>query len=222
MEPDGGISSKLNSDTDSHRDSGVTLIVGLGNPGIEYQFTPHNAGFLAIDRLAERCGVAVSNRRSKAVTASAWLAGRKVLLAKPETYMNLSGLSVAALADELEIDPRRELIVLYDEVALPLGSIRIRERGSAGGHNGVSSISNVLDTEEWLRVRIGIAPEDAMAAESARQRRKDYVLTPFRKQELAVLDKVLDDVATAVEVILTENAGVAMNRFNRRLGTEEE
>ncbi len=217
-----GLSGGIDSSLKSGVDSGVTLIVGLGNPGIEYQFTPHNAGFLAIDRLAERCGVVVSNRRSKALTASARIAGRRVLLAKPETYMNLSGLSVAALAKELEIDLRRELIVLYDEVALPLGTIRIRERGSAGGHNGVTSISNAVGTEEWLRIRIGIAPEEEKAAESARQRRKDYVLTPFRKRELAVLDTVLDDVSTAVEVLLTEGAGVAMNRFNRRATAEEQ
>lgn len=200
---------------------GVTLIAGLGNPGIEYQFTPHNAGFLAIDRLAERCGVVVANRRSKALTASAEIVGRRVLLAKPETWMNLSGLSIGALVDELEIDPRRNLIVLYDEVALPLGSIRIRERGSAGGHNGVKSISASLGTEEWLRVRIGIAPEEANAAERARQGRKEYVLRPFRKQELAVLDTALDDVAAAVETILTDGAGPAMNRFNRRLTVGE-
>jgi PTH1 family peptidyl-tRNA hydrolase len=200
---------------------GVTLIVGLGNPGIEYQFTPHNAGFLAIDRIAERCSVVVGNRRSKALTASAKIAGRQVLLAKPETYMNLSGSSVAALAEELNIDRSRDIIVLYDEVALPLGSIRIRERGSAGGHNGVKSIFSALGTEEWLRVRIGVAPEEEKAAESARQGRKDYVLRPFRKQELAVLDKALDDVASAVEMILTEGPSVAMNMFNRRLGVEE-
>jgi peptidyl-tRNA hydrolase, PTH1 family len=200
---------------------GVTLIVGLGNPGIEYQFTPHNAGFLAIDRIAERCGAVVSNRRSMALTASARIAGRQVLLAKPETFMNLSGSSVAALVRELEIDPSRDVIVLYDEVALPLGSIRIRERGRAGGHNGVKSISGALGTEEWLRVRIGIAPEEEKAAESARQGRKNYVLRPFRKQELAVLDKVLDDAASAVEILLAEGPSVAMNLFNRRLGVEE-
>lgn len=200
---------------------GVVLIVGLGNPGIEYQFTPHNAGFLAIDRIAARCGVVVGNRRSKALTASATLAGRQVLLAKPETYMNLSGLSVSALAKELEIDPQRNIIVLYDEVALPLGSIRVRERGSAGGHNGVKSISGSLGTEEWLRVRIGIAPEEAKAAEGARQGRKEYVLKSFRKQELALLDTALDDAATAVEMILTEGPSSAMARFNRRLAAEE-
>lgn len=217
-----GLSDGIGSSVDSDGGSGVVLIVGLGNPGIEYQFTPHNAGFLAIDRLAERCGVVVSNRRSKALTASGRIAGRRVLLAKPETYMNLSGLAVAALADELEIDPRRELIVLYDEAALPLGTIRIRERGSSGGHNGVKSIASALGTEEWLRVRIGIAPEEERAAETARQRRKEYVLAQFRKPELAALDTVLDDVAAAVELILTEGASVAMNRFNRRATAEEQ
>ena len=202
--------------------SNVTLIVGLGNPGIEYQFTPHNVGFLAIDRLAERCGAVVNNRRCKALTASAQLAGRRVLLAKPETFMNLSGLSVGSLVRELQLHPHRDVIVLYDDVALPLGSIRVRERGSSGGHNGVNSITGALGTPEWLRVRIGVAPESEPAAEAARQGRRNYVLTPFRKAELAVLDTALDQVAVAVEVILAEDAGVAMNRFNRRLGGEEE
>jgi len=202
--------------------SNVTLIVGLGNPGIEYQFTPHNVGFLAIDRLAERCGVVVNNRRSKALTASAQIAGRRVLLIKPETYMNLSGLSVAALVNEFEADPQRDVIVLYDDIALPLGGLRVRERGSSGGHNGVKSITGALGTPEWLRIRIGIAPDAPMAAESARQGRKGYVLTQFRKSELAVLDTALDEVAAAVEVILAEGASVAMNRFNRRLNAEDE
>ncbi|MEO6829193.1 MAG: aminoacyl-tRNA hydrolase [Acidobacteriaceae bacterium] len=208
-------------DSTSGVTSGVTLIVGLGNPGIEYQFTPHNAGFLAIDRIAERCSVVVGNRRSKALTASAQIAGRQVLLAKPETFMNLSGSSVAALVEDLDVDRRNGVIVLYDEVALPLGSIRVRERGSAGGHNGVKSISGALGTEEWLRVRIGVAPEEEKAAEIARQGRKEYVLRPFRRQELAVLDKALDDVASAVEMILTEGPSAAMCRFNRRLGVDE-
>lgn len=210
MESVGGVNSK-----------GV-LIVGLGNPGPEYQFTPHNVGFLAIDRLAERCGAVVNNRRAKALTASAQIAGRRVMLVKPETFMNLSGLSVGALVKELEVDAQRDVIVLYDDVALPLGSIRVRERGSSGGHNGVKSITGALGTTEWLRIRIGIAPEAAMAAEGARQERKNFVLRPFRKSELAVLDTALDDAANAVEVILREGAGVAMNRFNRRLSVEEE
>ncbi len=195
----------------------MKLIVGLGNPGIEYQFTPHNAGFLAIDRIAEDCGVTVANRRGKALTAKARLAGQEVLLAKPETFMNLSGLSVAALLHELEIDPSRlqeDMIVLYDELAIPLGTIRIRERGSSGGHNGVKSISGVLGTEEWTRIRIGVgkpALDDGRAIKSGG---KDYLLSPMRKQELMVLDEVLDRTAKAVETILTKGTGLAMTEFN--------
>jgi peptidyl-tRNA hydrolase, PTH1 family len=193
----------------------VKLIVGLGNPGIEYQFTPHNAGFLALDRIAEDCGVMVSNRRGRAVTARAKLAGQDVLLAKPETFMNLSGLSVAALIQEFEISPE-DIIVLYDELALPLGTIRIRERGSANGHNGVKSISGVLGTEEWLRIRIGVGKPALADGREIRAGGKDYLLSPFRKQELAVLDEVLDRARGAVEMVLTQGVSAAMNEFNRR------
>jgi PTH1 family peptidyl-tRNA hydrolase len=196
--------------------SGVKLVVGLGNPGIEYQFTPHNAGFLAIDRIAERCGVTVANRRNRALTATARLAGFDVVLAKPETYMNLSGIAIVQLAEDLEIDPLRDIIVLYDEVDLPLGAVRLRERGSSAGHNGAKSVSGALGSDEWLRVRIGVSPEDADAASGVRRRSADFVLTPFRRKELAVLDEVLDRVAEAVEVVLKEGASAAMNRFNRR------
>ncbi len=195
----------------------MDLVVGLGNPGIEYQFTPHNAGFLAIDRIAERCGVTVNNRRSRALTATATLAGRKVLLAKPETYMNLSGVAVRALLEEVggeESEPR--LIVLYDDVDFPLGVIRVKERGSPAGHNGVKSVTGSLGTDEWVRVRIGIAPEGEQAAETARRQRKEFVLAPFRKAELAVLDEALEKTADAVETILREGTAAAMNRFNRR------
>jgi PTH1 family peptidyl-tRNA hydrolase len=194
----------------------VKLIVGLGNPGIEYQFTPHNAGFLAVDRIAEECGVVVTNRRCRALTAKARLAGQDVLLAKPETFMNLSGLSVAALVEELEIDPSADVIVLYDELALPLGTIRIRERGSANGHNGVKSISGVLGTEEWLRIRIGVGKPTLSDGREIKAGGRDYLLSPMRKQELAVLDEVLDRVRSAVEVVLTQGVGAAMNEFNRR------
>lgn len=196
--------------------SGTVLVVGLGNPGIEYQFTPHNAGFLAIDRLAEQNGVAVANRRCRALTARTRIAGREVVLAKPETYMNLSGIAVQALLRELQVDARRDLIVIYDEVDLPLGTLRIRERGSSGGHNGVKSISGALGTEEWLRIRIGIAPDADAGAESARRNRKDYVLTPWRNAQLEVVDEMLDRTARAVETVLAKGAGAAMNEFNRR------
>jgi PTH1 family peptidyl-tRNA hydrolase len=194
----------------------VKLIVGLGNPGIEYQFTPHNAGFLAIDRIAEHCNVTVANRRGRALTAKAKLAGEEVLLAKPETYMNLSGISVAALVRELEIPiPSSDLIVIYDELDLPLGTIRIRERGSANGHNGVKSISGALGTEEWLRIRIGVGKPPLADGREIKAGGKEFLLSPMRKQELAELDLVLDRVRMAIETILTKGPGPAMSDFNR-------
>ncbi len=195
----------------------MKLIVGLGNPGIEYQFTPHNAGFLAIDRIADDCGVVVANRRGKALTAKARLAGEEVLLAKPETFMNLSGLSVVALIQELGIeDVQRDVIVLYDELAFPLGQFRIAERGSANGHNGVKSVSGSLGTQDWVRVRIGVGKPALEDGREIKAGGRDYLLTPFRKQELALLDEVLDRVKVAVEVVLTKGVSAAMNEFNRR------
>jgi PTH1 family peptidyl-tRNA hydrolase len=195
----------------------VKLIVGLGNPGIEYQFTPHNAGFLAVDRIADDLGVSTTNRRGKALTAKARFAGHDVLLAKPETYMNLSGLSVAALVQELEIeDVTKDVIVLYDELAFPLGQFRVARRGSANGHNGVKSISGALGTEEWIRVRIGVGRPALEDGREIKAGGRDYLLTPMRKQELAVMDEVLDRVKVAVEVVLTKGVGAAMNEFNRK------
>jgi len=198
----------------------VKLIVGLGNPGIEYQFTPHNAGFLAVDRIAERSGVQMANRRCKALTASARLAGHEVILAKPETFMNLSGNSVAALLEEYGLSAG-DMIVLYDDLALPLGTIRIRERGSSGGHNGVKSISGVLGTEEWLRIRIGVGKQTP-AGEPVNAGGKDYLLSPMRKRELAELDEVLDRAAQAVEAVLGRGALAAMNEFNGSAKVEPE
>jgi PTH1 family peptidyl-tRNA hydrolase len=198
------------------------LVVGLGNPGIEYQFTPHNAGFLAIDRIAERCGAVVSNRRGRALTGTARLAGKQILLAKPETYMNLSGVAVAALLGELEEDVEEgnasgpRLIVLYDDVDFSLGTIRVKERGSSAGHNGVKSVSSSLGTEEWTRIRIGIAPEEEQAAETARRQRKNYVLKQLRNSELKLLDEGLEKAADAVEAILRDGVSAAMNKFNQR------
>ena len=193
---------------------GVFLVVGLGNPGIEYQFTPHNSGFLAVDRIADQNRMAVANRRCRALTAKIQIAGREVILAKPETFMNLSGLSVAALVKEFDVDPRRDLLVLYDELALPLGGLRVRERGSAAGHNGARSISGSLGSDEWARIRIGVGPD--ASPESAFRRGKDYLLTPLRKADLATLDEVLDRVGRAVEVVAANGLRDAMNEFNRR------
>ena len=195
----------------------MKLIVGLGNPGIEYQFTPHNAGFLAIERIAEDCGVVVGNRRGKALTVKARFAGEEVLLAKPETFMNLSGLSVTALVRELGIENiAKDVMVLYDELAFPLGQFRIAERGSANGHNGIKSILGALGTEEWIRIRIGVGKPALADGREIKAGGKDYLLTPMRRQELAVMDEVLDRVKIAVETVLTKGVGAAMNEFNRR------
>lgn len=195
----------------------MKLIVGLGNPGIEYQFTPHNAGFLAIDRIADDCGVVVSNRRGKALTVKARLAGHEVLLAKPETFMNLSGLSIAALVNELGIENvAKDVIVIYDELAFPLGRFRIAERGSANGHNGIKSILGALGTEDWLRIRIGVGKPALEDGREIKAGGRDYLLTPMRKQELATLDEVLDRVKLAIETVLTKGVSTAMNEFNRR------
>ncbi len=199
----------------------MKLIVGLGNPGIEYQFTPHNAGFLAIDRLAEGCGVQVANRRGKALTGRARLAGHDVLLAKPETFMNLSGLSAAALLRELALTPS-DLIVLYDELAIPLGQLRIRERGSAGGHNGIKSLLSSLGTQEFMRVRIGVGKPPTVTGREIKAGGSNYLLAPMRKMQLQELDLVLDDAVRAVEMILTDGPLKAMNEFNRKVNGNAE
>jgi PTH1 family peptidyl-tRNA hydrolase len=188
----------------------VKLVVGLGNPGIEYQFTPHNLGYLTIDRIAERAKVDVHSRRCQAATAKVKVAGHDVLLAKPETYMNLSGLSVRKLVDDLGIDPANDLIVIYDELDLPLGAIRVRPRGGTAGHNGLESIIGALGTEEFTRVRLGIAPDHAVR-DGAK-----YVLAQFKKAQLELIDEVLDRAADAVEAILKDGVAAAMNRFNVR------
>ena len=193
----------------------MKLIVGLGNPGIEYQFTPHNLGFLTIDRIVNGLGIEVRNRQCRALTARATIAGEPVVLAKPETYMNLSGLSVLELVAEHQIDVSRDLIVVYDELDLPLGTIRIRQRGSSAGHNGMESILGALGTDEFLRIRLGIAP-DRKVADGVK-----YVLTPFRRAQEKVVDEILDTAAQAVEVILKEGPAAAMNRFNRKNETDE-
>ena len=197
---------------------GPFVVVGLGNPGPEYFWTPHNAGFMAVDRIAEQLGVVVQNRRCRALTATCRMAGRKVVLAKPETYMNLSGAAVAALVHEFEADPAQDLLVIYDELDLTLGKLKIRERGSPAGHNGARSVTAALGTQEWLRLRIGVGPDlppEAIAA-GGRRAGKDYLLSPMRKADLAVLDEVLDRAAAAVRRILEAGPAAAMNEFNRK------
>ncbi len=188
----------------------MKLIVGLGNPGIEYQFSPHNLGFLAIDRIAGNLGVGVRNRQCRALTARTVIADQMVLLAKPETFMNLSGLAVRELLREYEATPESDLIVIQDELDFPLGTLRIHTRRSSAGHNGIESIIGALNTQDFLRIRVGVAPERKVGDGA------EYLLAPLKKKELEVVDGMLDTTAEAVKVILKDGPAAAMNRFNRK------
>jgi len=195
---------------------GVKLIVGLGNPGEEYQSTPHNLGFLAIDRIAKEFGVEVRNRQCRALTARVVVGSETVLLAKPETFMNLSGISVRELVGKHEVRVEEDLIVIQDELDFPLGTLRLQRRRSSAGHNGIESIINALGTQDFLRIRMGVAPdhkiEDGMS----------YLLAPFRKAQLKLVDEMLEVAADAVKAILTDGAAAAMNRFNRKVETKKD
>ncbi len=193
----------------------MRLIVGLGNPGPEYAWTPHNLGFFVIDKLAEKTGIRVERPEAKAYVGRGQLAGQEVLFAKPQTSMNLSGLSVRELMARFEVEPAG-LIVAYDEAALPWGMLRIRERGSAGGHNGVKSIIGALGTDEFARIRLGVKPEHPV------DNLADYVLAPMRKAQLEVAAEMVEQAAEAAEVILTEGLARAMNRYNKRVAPEDE
>jgi PTH1 family peptidyl-tRNA hydrolase len=188
----------------------VKLIVGLGNPGIEYQFTPHNLGFLVVDRIASERGVEIRNRQCRALTARIQVGDELVLLAKAETYMNLSGVSVRELVTEYDAKPESDLIVIQDELDFPLGTLRIHTRRSSAGHNGIESIIGALGTQDFLRIRIGVAPERKV------EDGQSYLLSPLRKAALEVVDEMLDTAVEAVNAILTEGPAAAMNRFNRK------
>jgi PTH1 family peptidyl-tRNA hydrolase len=185
------------------------LIVGLGNPGFEYAWTPHNLGFLVIDLVAERAGIRVERPEAKSYVGKGRIGNHDVALAKPQTYMNLSGMAVRELAERYEAVPGQILIVV-DEVALPWGSLRIRERGSAGGHNGLKSVIGALGTDEFARVRLGIQPDHPVGDLAA------YVLHRMRKAELESAAEMVERAAEAVECAVTDSVRRAMNRFNRR------
>ena len=193
----------------------MRLIVGLGNPGEEYAWTPHNLGFLVVDRLAEDAGIRVTRPESKSFAGIVQIAGQEVVLAKPQTMMNLSGLAVGELARRAECKPS-EVIVLCDDIALPWGMIRVRERGSAGGHNGLKSVISALGTMEFPRVRLGVAPENF------RGDLKEYVLRQIRRDEEDLVAEEIELGAQAVKMILTEGTQSAMNRFNRRVPGQDE
>jgi len=188
----------------------MRLIVGLGNPGPEYVWTPHNLGFLTVDRLAGRAGIRIERPEARALLGRGLLAGEEVLLAKPQTMMNLSGLSVRDIMRRYELGSA-DVLVVHDDVALPWGMIRIRERGSAGGHNGLKSVIGALNAVEFVRVRLGVQPEHSVGDLVS------YVLRPMRKVQLAIAAEMVDEAADAVELILGRGVTTAMNRFNKRV-----
>jgi len=194
----------------------VKLIVGLGNPGIEYQFTPHNLGYLAVDRIAEKLGgIRIGNRHCRALTGRGKIGEEEVLLAKPETFMNLSGLSVRELVEKYEAEPAKDLIVLYDELDFEWGTMRIRERGSSGGHNGVESVMGAVGPD-FIRIRMGVGSGHPITNGA------DYVLALMKKKQLEVADEMLERAADAVKMIVEEGIAKAMNVFNQRAKESEE
>jgi PTH1 family peptidyl-tRNA hydrolase len=186
------------------------LIVGLGNPGSEYERTRHNLGFMVIDKLAAQEGIAVTRRECRSLVARGDIEGQAVKLVKPQTYMNLSGEAVGCLLRKHAVTnaDNRRLIVISDDLALPVGKIRIRERGSAGGHNGLKSIIAALGDNEFIRLRIGIQPEHQL------EDTRGFVLNNFPRGERAIVEEVLEKSADAVRIILREGALKAMAKFN--------
>jgi PTH1 family peptidyl-tRNA hydrolase len=190
------------------------LIVGLGNPGREYERTPHNLGFLALDALAARGGIRITRPEAKSLVGRGELAGQAVVLAKPQTMMNLSGVAVRMLLEKYDADPA-EMIALVDDVDLPWGMLRIRERGSAGTHNGMKSVVQAVGTD-FIRIRLGVGPDKVWGE------LRDYVLRPMGRAEREIADQMSAEAAKAVELILSDGVSKAMSKFNRRVPPSEE
>jgi PTH1 family peptidyl-tRNA hydrolase len=187
----------------------MRLIVGLGNPDPEYQWTPHNLGFMAVDELANRSGIRVSRPEAKALVGRGKLGGEEIVLAKPQTYMNLSGISVRELLAKYELAPA-DLLVMFDERDLPWSMIRIGERGSPGTHNGAKSVTSSVGTQDFPRLRLGCGP-DYPVRDLA-----EYVLKPLKKADLEVAAEMIAEAGDAVELLLQQGIAAAMNKYNRR------
>lgn len=186
------------------------IIVGLGNPERRYDGTRHNIGFSAVTVLADACGISMDFKKHKAVCGKGYIEGQKVILAMPQTYMNLSGESVRQLVDYYKIDPEEELIVIYDDINLAPGKLRIRPKGSAGGHNGIKNIISHLGTQTFPRIRVGVG-EKPKGWDLA-----DYVLGRFRREEEPVIREALERVTEACREIIREDVTSAMNKFNNK------
>ena len=191
------------------------LIVGLGNPTNEYSGTRHNVGFDVIDAIAEKYNISVTERKNRAFCGKGIIEGQKVLLAKPQTYMNLSGESVRGLIDFYKMDIESEIIVIYDDVSLDVGQLRIRKKGSAGGHNGIKSIIQHLGTTEFLRIKVGVGekPKNYDLA--------DYVLGHFSKAEKEIMSEGYNNAIEAVKLMVKDEVDAAMNQFNKKVAVKE-
>ncbi|MBO4982299.1 MAG: aminoacyl-tRNA hydrolase [Lachnospiraceae bacterium] len=187
------------------------IIAGLGNPGKEYENTRHNIGFRVIDRLAEQEKIQVLEKKHKAIVGKGYVAGQKCILAKPQTYMNLSGESVRELIDYYKADEQTELIVISDDISLDVGQLRIRKKGSAGGHNGLKNIIAHLGHDNFMRIKMGVG-EKPKGYDLA-----DYVLGHFSKEENRIMEEAADRAADAIRKILTDGADAAMNAYNRKV-----
>src|SRR5690349_12172944 len=193
----------------------MRLIVGLGNPDPEYQWTPHNLGFMTVDELANRASIRVERPEGKALVARGKLAGEEIILAKPQTYMNLSGISVRELLAKYELDVT-DLLVMWDEVQLPLGTIRIHPDGSAGSHNGAKSVISAVGTQKFARLRLGCGPDHPLNS------RREHVLRPMKKAELEVAAEMIGEAGDAVEMILQQGLDAATTKYKRRRPAEPE
>jgi PTH1 family peptidyl-tRNA hydrolase len=196
----------------------MLLVAGLGNPGEEYALTPHNLGFLTVDRLAERHGIRVTRKDSRSLIGLGEIDGREVMLAKPQTYMNLSGTSLAPLMAKHAIG-LEDLIVVYDELDLPWQTLRIKPKGSAAGHNGMKSLISSLNSSEFVRVRLGVRPGHPISSSV------EYLLAPMKRSQSKELEEFTGLGADAVRSIIAEGVEKSMTKFNRRaqgLTKEEE
>ncbi len=191
------------------------LIVGLGNPTLQYEGTRHNVGFDVIDLLADKYNITVETRKGRAYIGKGMMEGKKVILAKPQTYMNLSGESVRSLVDYYKIDEESELLIVYDDVSLGVGQLRIRKKGSAGGHNGIKNIISHLDTNVFMRIKIGVG-EKPKKYDLA-----DYVLSRFSKVEREQMEEGYEKAVRAAIMILNGETDAAMNEYNRKAKQEE-
>ena len=191
------------------------IIAGLGNPTLQYEGTRHNAGFDVIDTLAGKYNISVDGRKNRALIGKGIIEGKKVILAKPQTYMNLSGESLGGLVDYYKVDEESEFLVVYDDISLDVGQLRIRKKGSAGGHNGMKNIISHLGTEVFPRIKVGVGEKPT------KYDLADYVLSRFSKEERAIMEEGCQKAVEAVEMILRGEMEEAMNKFNRKVKPKE-